>query len=58
MPVNKMEEIEKLIKLSTLRDVEIKIKEAQIDGEIISDNVISILRNLEDEYRKDENTTK
>jgi len=45
-------EIEKLIKISALRDVEIKIKEAQLNDEIIPDNVIIILRELEIEYCK------
>lgn len=43
-------EIENLIQVSTLRDVEIKIKEAQIRGEVIPDNVIEILRDLEKSY--------
>ena len=45
-------EIENLIKKSTLRDVEIKILEAQTKGEVIPDNVITILRDLEIEYGK------
>ena len=47
-------EIELLIKKSTLRDVEIAVKKVQLDGEVIPDNVIEILRNLEKEYTKKE----
>lgn len=46
-------EIELLIKLSTLRDIEIKMREAQLEGEIVPDNFIEMLRDLEDEYRKE-----
>jgi len=51
-------EIEKLIKISTLRDVEIKIVEARLGGFIVPEEVITMLRDLEIEYRKDENETK
>ena len=43
-------EIEKLIKLSTLRDVQIKLREAQLDSFIIPDMVFEIIKDLEDEY--------
>jgi len=46
-------EIENLIKKSTLRDVELKILEAKTRGEIIPDNVITILRELEIQFNKE-----
>ena len=46
-------EIEKLIKISTLRDVEIKFKEAQLKGFIIPDLAYELLKELEDSYQKE-----
>jgi len=45
-------EIEKLIKIKTLRDVEIKMRKARLDGLIIPEETIVILRDLEIEYIK------
>lgn len=47
-----MDEIIQKAQLLALRDVEIKVKEAQLEGTVIPEEVITILRNLEDEYMK------
>ena len=44
--------IELLIKKSTLRDVERKLKQRKLDGEVVPDNALEVLRELEDEYEK------
>ena len=49
-------EIENLIQKKTLRDVEIKLKEAQIEGFIIPDLVFEIISQVEDSYGKVEDT--
>ena len=43
--------MEKLIQLNTLRDIEIELVKAQIDGIIIPDEVFAILKKVEDSYR-------
>ena len=43
------EEIEKLIKISTLRDVEIKLKEAQLEGLVIPEIVFEVIKEVEKE---------
>lgn len=45
-------EIEKLIKITTLRDIETKLLEAKLENYIIPDLVFEILKNLEDNYKK------
>ena len=44
-------EIEFLIQKNTLREVEIKLKEAQIKGMIIPEVVFEIIHNVEDSYK-------
>ena len=46
------EEIEHLIKISTLRDVQVKLKEAQLEGFVIPENVFEIIKNLEESYNQ------
>lgn len=46
------QEIELLIIKNTLRDLEIKLREAQLDNQIIPDLVFEIMKNLEDSYSK------
>lgn len=46
------DEIEHLIKISTLRDVQVKLKEAQLDGFVIPELVFEIIKNLEDKYNQ------
>lgn len=48
-------EIERLIQISTLRDIQIRLKEAQIAGMVISEIVFEIVKDLEDSYSKLEN---
>ena len=45
-------EIELLIQKNVLRDVEIKLLEAEEQGEIVSANIYSIIHDLEDNYKK------
>jgi len=47
-------EIEKLIRLTTLRDVELQLLKDRQDGYIVPDSVIEVLRDLEIEYTKKE----
>jgi len=52
-------ELKNLIQKNTLRDVEIKLKEAQVGGAIIPDLVYELIHQVEDSYdgdteRKDE----
>ena len=47
-------EIEKLIRLTTLRDVEIKLREDQFNGFIVPERIIEVLKDLESEYKKKE----
>lgn len=44
--------IENLIRKTTLRDVEIKLKYAMLEGMIVPDAVFEIMKNLEDEYNQ------
>lgn len=44
------QEIERLIKVSTLRDVEITLRQMQLEGQIVPDNVFEALKQLEKEY--------
>lgn len=41
-----------LIKISTLRDVQIKLKEAQLEGFVIPELVFEIIKNLEESYNQ------
>jgi hypothetical protein len=43
-------EIAHLIRISTLRDIQIKLKESQIENMIIPEVVFEIIKNLEDNY--------
>ena len=57
--MNMEKELKNLIQKNTLRDVEIKLKEAKIAGMIIPGVVFEIIHRVEDEYdgdteRKDE----
>ena len=45
-------EIEHLIKISTLRDVQVKLKEAQLEDMIIPQIVFEIIKNLEESYNQ------
>ena len=47
--------MELLIRKIVLRDVEIKLTEARIEGSIIPDIVCEILKDLEDNYKKQSN---
>ena len=49
-----MEKIEKLIQKNTLRDVELELKKAQLNGAIIPDLVYEIVHEVEDSYRPTE----
>jgi hypothetical protein len=52
--INKMDkEIEMLIKINTLRDVEIKFREALLKGFIIPELVFEVMKDLEAGYRKE-----
>ena len=44
------EKIETLIKKITLRDVEMRLLDAKLEGMIIPDEVFTIIKNLEDSY--------
>lgn len=44
------QDIKRLIQLSTLRDVQIKLKEEQLDGQIIPNVVFEAIRAVEDSY--------
>jgi len=46
------QEIEKLIQLSTIRDIEIKLKEAELDGTVIPEIVYEIIKEVEGDYKK------
>lgn len=46
-------EIERLIKISTLRDVQLELKREQLDHQIIPDIVFEVIANLEDKYNQD-----
>lgn len=41
-----------LVQINTLRDLEIKLREALLDNQIIPDLVFEIMKNLEDNYKK------
>ena len=45
-------EIERLIQINVLRDIEIKFREAKLDGQIIPEIVFELMKTLEDEYNK------
>ncbi len=45
-------EIELLIQKNTLRDLEIKLREALLNNSVIPDLVFEIMKNLEDSYLK------
>ena len=45
--------IEQLLRIDTLRDLEIELKEAKLDGAIIPDLVFEIMKSLEDNYLKE-----
>lgn len=47
--MNKENEI--IIKFITIRDVQIKLIDRQLAGEIVPDNVFEVLSNLEKEYK-------
>ena len=47
---NLKKEIRLLIQKSTLRDVEIKLKKARLNGMIIPDVVFELMREVEDSY--------
>ena len=53
-----MNNIELLTKLNTLRDVEIALKEAQLEDIIIPEAVFSILKDIEQGYRDDKEAMK
>lgn len=44
--------IELLIQQNTLRDLEIRLRETSLEGNIIPDLVFEIMKNLEDNYLK------
>lgn len=44
------QDIKRLIQLSTLRDVQMKLKEEQLDGQIIPNVVFEAIREVEDSY--------
>ena len=44
-------QIETLIKISTLRTVEIKLRERELNGQIVPEIVYEVLKELEDEYK-------
>lgn len=44
---------DKFIRLETLRDVEIKLREAELDGMIIPRLVYELLQQVEDSYDKE-----
>lgn len=46
-------EIEILVKINTLRDMEIKFREAMLKGFIIPELVFEIMRDLEANYRNE-----
>ena len=48
-----MEKITILIQKNVLRDVEIALREAQLEGMIIPDVVFEIMKQVEDTYEKD-----
>ena len=48
-----MEKITILIQKNVLRDVEIALREAQLEGMIIPDFVFEIMKQVEDTYEKD-----
>lgn len=43
-------ELERLIKISTLRDVEIKLRQAQLENFIVPDNIFELLKEVEKTY--------
>lgn len=45
--------IEILVQKNTLRDLEIKLREAMLENQIIPDIVFEIMKNLEDSYNKE-----
>lgn len=46
--------LEHLIKITTLRDVEIGLNDRKIAGEIVPDNAYEVLRELEAKYIKND----
>jgi hypothetical protein len=48
-------EIQRLIKISTLRDVQTELVRKQLDNLIIPEVVFEIIKNLEDQYNKEYN---
>jgi hypothetical protein len=50
--------LEWLIKISTLRDVQLKLVEAQLENIIIPEVIYEIIKNLEDNYNKEYNKEK
>lgn len=48
-----MDEIEKKIKLIALIDVELKLRNRQLLGEIVPDNIFEVLKELKQEYKHD-----
>jgi hypothetical protein len=45
-------EIERLIKISTLRDIQLELIKAQIDKMVIPEIVFEIVKNLEEKYNQ------
>lgn len=46
-------ELQRLVQLNTLRDLEIKLKEAKLENYIIPDLIFEIMKDLEDSYNKE-----
>lgn len=46
-------EIEAKMKIIALKDVAIRLLDRKLNGEIVPDNVLQVLEDLEEEYKKE-----